>query len=67
MLTDDYLDRFLRDPIADGSTFKIGWKEVIAQAKEANRFRRALLTIAAMGKKEDSEVAREVTEVNHES
>ena len=62
MLTDAFLDRFLRDSIADGSAFTAGWQDVIAQAKDANRFRKALLTIAALGKKEDAKVAREVVE-----
>jgi hypothetical protein len=57
MLTDAFLDRFLRDSIADGSAFTPGWQDVIAQAKDANRFRRALLTIAEMGRKEDAKVA----------
>ena len=64
MLTDEFLDRFLRDSIADGSAFTPGWVDVVAQAKEANRFRRALLTIAEMGRKADAKVAAEAIVVD---
>jgi hypothetical protein len=63
MLTDEFLDLFMRHSIANGSVFTPGLSEVVAQAKEANRFRKALLTIAALGKKEDAKVAREAVEV----
>ncbi len=57
VLTDAFLDKFLRDAIADGTAFTPGWLDVIAQAQDANRFHRALLTIAELGRREDAKVA----------
>ncbi len=63
MLSDEFLDKFLRESIADAKAFRPGFVDVIAQAKEANRFRRAMLTIAELGRRQDAEVAREALQI----
>jgi len=66
MLTDAELDELQRDFTANGWTWSGKFAEVIAQAKMANQFRRAMRVIAAKGNPRDSKVAAEALEATND-